>query len=163
MAGDTTPSQMSDELRSMVLNLKPKDIGLTKDNFPHPVYALLMETGFPEGSYTLSSVADGSTSLYFSTGGGIIGGGEHENVRKASSHLLSGAQHYYEKAIKVTAFPKPTAGKVIFYFITFDGIRSYTALEDDLGNEKDELSQLFFAAHNVITELRNIEEKRHNN
>ena len=48
MAADTTPSQMSDELRSMVLNLKPKDIGLTKENFPHPVFALVMETGFPE-------------------------------------------------------------------------------------------------------------------
>ena len=29
MAADKTPSQMSDDLRSMVLNLKPKDIGLT--------------------------------------------------------------------------------------------------------------------------------------
>jgi hypothetical protein len=88
MSADKTPSQMSDDLRSMVLNLNPKDIGITKDNFPHPVFALLMETGYPEGSFTLSSVADGSTSLYFSNGGGIIGGGEHENVHKASSYLL---------------------------------------------------------------------------
>jgi len=72
MAEGTSPAQMSDELRSMVLNLNPKDIGLTKENFPHPVFALVMETGFPEGSFTLSSVADGSTSLYFSNGGGII-------------------------------------------------------------------------------------------
>ena len=160
MAADTTPSQMSDELRSMVLNLKPKDIGLSKENFPHPVFALVMETGFPEGSFTLSVVADGSTSLYFSSGGGIIGGGEHENVREASGYLLSGAQHFYKKAKKVTDFPRPEPGKVIFYFITFDGVRSYTAKEDDLGNEKDELSDLFFAAHNVITELRKIEENK---
>ena len=160
MAADTTPSQMSDDLRSMVLNLKPKDIGLTEENFPHPVFALVMETGFPEGSFTLSVVADGSTSLYFSSGGGIIGGGEHENVREASGYLLSGAQHFYKKAQKVTDFPRPEPGKVIFYFITFDGVRSYTAKEDDLGNEKDELSDLFFAAHNVITELRKIEENK---
>jgi hypothetical protein len=160
MAADTTPSQMSDELRSMVLNLKPKDIGLSKENFPHPVFALVMETGFPEGSFTLSVVADGSTSLYFSSGGGIIGGGEHENVREASGYLLSGAQHFYKKAKKVTDFPRPEPGKVIFYFITFDGVRSYTAKEDDLGNDEDELSDLFFAAHNVITELRKIEENK---
>ena len=163
MAADTTPSQMFDELRSMVLGLNPNDIGLTKENFPHPVFALVMETGFPEGSFTLSSVADGSTSLYFSNGGGIIGGGEHENVREASGYLLSGAQHFYEKAHKVTVFPNPEAGNVILYFITFDGVRSYTALEDDLGNEKDELSYLFCAAQNVITELRKIEENTHNN
>jgi hypothetical protein len=160
MAADKTPSQMSDDLRSMVLNLKPKDISLTEENFPHPVFALVMETGFPEGSFTLSVVADGSTSLYFSSGGGIIGGGEHENVREASGYLLSGAQHFYKKAQKVTDFSRPEPGKVMFYFITFDGVRSYTAKEDDLGNEKDELSDLFFAAHNVITELRKIEENK---
>lgn len=159
MAEETPPAEMSDELRTMVLNLNPKDIGLTKENFPHPVYALVMETGFPEGSFTLSSVADGSTSLYFSNGGGIIGGGEHEDVRKASNYLLSGAQHFYDKAKKVAEFPKPDAGNVIFYFVAFDGVRSYVASEDDLGNEKDELSSLFFAAHNVITELRKIDEK----
>lgn len=162
MAADTTPSQMSDELRSMVINLKPKDIGITKESFPNPVYALVMETGFPEGSFTLSSVADGSTSLYFSNGVVMIGGGEHVSVREASGYLLSGVQRFYKKAKKVTSFPKPEAGKVIFYFITFGGVRSYTALEDDLGNEKDELSNLFFAAHNVITELRKIEENTHN-
>ena len=159
MAADTTPSQMSDKLRSMVLNLNPNDIGLTKESFPYPVFALIMETGFPEGSFTLSSIADGSTSLYFSHGGGIIGGGEHEDVRKASAYLLSAAQHFSEEAVRVAAFPKPRAGEVIFYFITFDGVRSYTALEDDLGNEKDRLSPLFFAAHDVIAELRNIQEK----
>jgi hypothetical protein len=104
MAQDVPPDQMTGELRSMVLNLNPKDIGITKDNFPHPVFAIVMETGFPEGSFTLSSIADGTTSLYFSSGGGIIGGGEHENVRKASTYLLSGAQHFYEKAKKVTTF-----------------------------------------------------------
>lgn len=162
MAADTTPSQMYGELRSLVLNLNPKDLGLTKEKFPHPVFALVMETGYQEGSFTLSVVVDGSTSLYFSNGGGIIGGGEHENVREASGYLLSEAQHFYTKAKKVAVFPKPEPGKVIFYFITFDGVRSYTTVEDDLGNERDELSDLFFAAHNVISELRQIEENAQN-
>ena len=48
------------------------------------------------------------------------------------------------------------------FIVTFDEVRSYTALENDLGNEKNELSDLFFAAHNVITELRKIEENKHN-
>lgn len=159
MAADTSPKEMSNELRSMVLNLNPKDVGITKGNFPHTVFALVMETGFPEGSFTLSSIADGSTSLYFSNGGGIIGGGEHKEVLDASTRLLSEAQHFYEKANKVTDYPKPNAGDVIFYFITFDGVRSYSAKEEDLGNERDDLSNLFFAAHNVITELRKIEDK----
>ncbi len=161
MAAETSPNQMSDELRTKVLNLKAEDIGLTKENFPHPVIAIIMETGFPEGSFTLSSVADGSTSLYFSSGGGVIGGGEHDAVLEASDYLLSGAQHFHDKTKMVTDFPKPEEGDVIFYLVTFDGVRSYTATEENLGNEKDELSSLFFAAHKVITELRKIDEKQH--
>jgi hypothetical protein len=40
-------------------------------------WAILMETGLADACYTLVAVADGSASLYFSNGGGIIGGGEH--------------------------------------------------------------------------------------
>lgn len=157
-AEEKSQTEVFERLRSMVLSLEPSDIGVTKENFPHHVFAVVMETGFDEGSFTLSAIADGSTSLYFSNGGGIIGGGEYENVRKASSYLISGGNHFYEKAKKTTSFPKPESGQVIFYFITFEGVLSYQALENDLGNEKDELSGLFFAAHNVISELRNIEE-----
>ena len=161
MAADLTPSQMSDKLRLMVLNLNPKEIGITRETFPHEVFALIMETGFPEGSYTLASVADGTTSLYFSNGGGIIGGGEHENVRKASSHFLSSSQDFYRKAKLVKTFPRPESGKVIFYFITFNGVKSYSALENELGNRRDNLSNLFYAAHNVIAELRKMKEQSH--
>jgi hypothetical protein len=159
IANEATPPEMSDELRTMVLNLDPKDIGLNKDNFPYSVFAIVMETGVAEGSYMLSSIADGSTSLYFSNGGGIIGGGEHKSVREASMYFLSSAEHFLSKAKAVTSFPKPNEGNVIFYFITFDGVKSYNALEADLGNEKDELSGLFFAAHSVVSELRNTENK----
>ena len=35
----------------------------------------------------------------------------------------------------------------------------YSAPEKKLGNVKDELSGLFYAAHGVMTELREIQEK----
>ena len=160
IANETTLSpQMSDELRAMVLNLEPKDIGLNKETFAYSVYGIVMETGVSEGAYTLSSIADGSTSLYFSNGGGIIGGGEHKSVREASMYFLSGAEHFQSKAKAVTLFPKPKEGHVVFYFLTVDGVKSYNALEVNLGKEKDDLSGLFFAAHSVISELRNTENK----
>ena len=146
-------------LREMVFNLKPDKIGLTKETFKHPVWGMVMETGLPEGYYTLVSLADGTTSLYFSNGGGIIGGGEHENVRKASGHFLTGAQHFYKKANKVTTHPAPNDGEVKFYFLTFDNTLMYSAPENKLGNDKDDLSGLFYAAHGVISELREIQEK----
>jgi len=158
MTEEKTPSEISDKLRSAILCLTPEDIGLNKDIFPHPVFGLVMETGFHEGSFTLSALADGNTSLSFSNGGGITGTGEQEGVREASGYLLTEAQRIYDKAEKVISFSKPDTGKVTFYFMTFDGVLSYSTKEDVLENKKDEFSYLFFAAHNVIMALRKIDE-----
>jgi hypothetical protein len=46
-----------------------------------PILALLMETGYPEAVATLVAVADGTSSLYFSNGGGFIGVGTPAGVR----------------------------------------------------------------------------------
>ncbi len=155
---DTGQSDIYDRLRSMVLTLKPADAGLSRSDFPHPVFALAMETGLPDGSYLLAAIADGTTSLYFSGGGGVIGGSEHENVRQASVRLLGAAQRFHQSGRLVTEFPKPEVGEVIFYLCTFDGLRACAGLEENLGSGNDEMSQLFFAAHDVIAELRKNEE-----
>lgn len=149
----------SADLRKMVFDLNPNDIGLSKESFGHPVWGMVMETGFPEGAFTLVALAEGTTSLYFSNGGGIIGGGEHESVREASGYFLTGAQQFYESGTKVKEYPSAKDGEVKFYFLTYDGVLMYSAIEDKLGNEKDPLSNLFFAAHEVISELRKTQEK----
>ncbi|MDH3537724.1 MAG: hypothetical protein OER87_18425 [Gammaproteobacteria bacterium] len=149
----------STELREMVLGLDPAKIGITRENFKHPVWGMIMDTGFSDGSFSLIALADGATSLYFSDGGGIIGGGEHDSVRDASGYLLTGAQYFYKNASRTKTFPLPGDGEVKFYFLGFDGVSVYSAREDDLGNQQDKLSNLFYAAHGVITELRKIEEQ----
>lgn len=47
----------------------------------------------------------------------------------------------------------------LFYFLTFEGKLAYSAPEEKLGNGNDELSSLFYAAHDVIGEIREIEQK----
>ncbi|MBL4575724.1 MAG: hypothetical protein JKY51_06460 [Opitutaceae bacterium] len=66
-------------MRNLVLNSNPDEMPWLKGK---KVWAVMMETGFPESAYTLIASADGSASIYFSNGGGIIGAGEHENVRR---------------------------------------------------------------------------------
>ena len=158
MAASISPAGMSDEFRSRVLNVRPSDLGITKENYHRPVVALIMEAGLRDGSYTLSSLADGSTSLYFSGSSGVVGAGDYGCVREASERLLADAQHFYGKATRAHTFPKPRPGQVIFYFITFDGIWSYTALEEHLDAENDDLSGLFFLATNVISSIRKASE-----
>lgn len=88
-------SNVMPEMRERVFAVKPDEIGLSKSNYSAEVWGILMETGFKGGgAYSLVVLADGTTSLYFSTGAGVIGAGQHEQVRKASMHFLAGANHY---------------------------------------------------------------------
>lgn len=158
-AAPEAPASQSviDGMRTMALNLKAEELGLTSENFPSEVFGVLMETGFDSGSFTLLVMADGTTSLYFSNGGGIIGAGTHESVAKASSMLLSGANHFRAQTQLVSTFPYPSNGEVRFYFVGRGGVTSYAAKEIDLGENRDPLSKLFHVSHLVISELRQIE------
>ena len=159
-AAQEPPSQQSaiDGMRTMVLNIKAEEIGLSRESYPDNVFGILMETGYEDNSFTLVVLADGTTSLYFSNGGGIIGAGEHVTVRKASTVLLAGANHFHSSTKPTSIFPYPSAGEVRFYLIGRDGITTYLSKEEKLGNNKDSLSSLFHASHQVISELRKIQE-----
>ncbi|MFT5218494.1 MAG: hypothetical protein ACI9LO_002037 [Planctomycetota bacterium] len=152
------PESSSLEIRKLILGMEPTAIGVTRENFKHPVWGLIMETGFPEGSFTLVALANGTTGLYYSTGGGTDGAGKHASVRAASGHLLVGAQYFYAQAKPVNSYPLPGAGEVKFYFLGFDQVSSYSAFEVDLGEQRDPLSNLFNAGHKLIDELRKVQQ-----
>ena len=73
-----------------------------------------MDMGTRNATATLVGLADGTTSLYLSTGGAVIGGGEHPQV----------------------------AGYTLF------------------GHRRHPLADTFHAAHDVITQLRLLDEAR---
>ena len=145
-----TPADAYTGLRSRVLALRPADLGLA-DQQP---FAALMETGYDEGIATLVVIADGTTSLYLSSGGGVIGAGAHAPVRKASSDFLAGLAGVADRLQPTTDVPLPNRGRVRFYLLSEDGIRSAEASEQDLGHNRHELSPIFHTAHEVIAAIR---------
>lgn len=151
---EKSEAEMVASLRQMALSLKPSDIGISAATFPHEVWGVLMETGYDSGAFTLVVLADGTVSIYFSTGGGIIGAGEHESVRQPAGSFIGLANRYVYVAKPSTAQSLPPDGLTTFYFLTNSGIRSYSAKEVDLGEGREKLSELFHAGHAVIAEVR---------
>jgi hypothetical protein len=106
----------------------------------------------------VAGLGDGTVSLYFSNGGGIIGAGQHEGPRKACEALLAFAPEFIFSAKPTRAFPLP--GHTRFYFVSFDGVLTVEAKEEDLGNNRLPLSPLFHKAHEVITAARLADESQ---
>lgn len=146
-------------LRDGALGTDPVKLGL-KPAGANRVWGVLMETGSEDAVTTLAAIADGAVSLYFSTGGGIIGIGEHAEPRKAGLALVAAAPEFLKLALPAKTFPLPERGRTRFYFMTYDGILTADALEKDLAGGRSPLSPLFFKAHEVITQARIASEKR---
>src|SRR5665647_220384 len=82
------------DLRQLAFNATAEQTQLTTSTDPNKVYGIIMDWDLGEGIATLVSFEDGEASMYLSTGGGIIGGGGHDNVKKAVSDYISLAQTY---------------------------------------------------------------------
>ena len=119
-----------------------------------------METGYPDGAATLVCLSDGTTSLYTSSGGGIIGGGSHESVVRQTEKLLQVVDGHLAQMAEAVDQSLPADGYTIIRALTREGPRTYQALEVDLGKGRSVMSPVFYAAHDVITQLRLIESKR---
>ncbi|MCA9040555.1 MAG: EI24 domain-containing protein [Planctomycetaceae bacterium] len=61
------------------------------------LHAVLMEFTSGKEFVTLVAMQDGTTSLYFSSGGGVIGAGEHAPVRAANQQFLGLATQYIDQ------------------------------------------------------------------
>jgi len=153
------------EPAEIYLGLRNQFLSLTQDQVTTlldptiPIIGVLMETGYDEAVASLVTVADGSASLYFSNGGGMIGLGEHEEPRKACIDFLSFANQFLSKSTPTSDFHLPSKGYTTFYFVTKDGISTATAKEKDLVKNRSPLSLLYYKAHEIISQARLIDEK----
>ena len=155
-----TPQENYIGLRDLALSAKVTDFPDIDKAGKHGVYGVLMETGHPEAVVTLATFITGDTSLYFSSGGGMIGGMGHETVRQAAIELNKKADSFIPNCKKTTSFPSPQQGQTVFYILSEEGIFTAKAMDDDLADKKSNLWPLFAVGQDVITEFRIVDERR---
>jgi hypothetical protein len=143
-------------LRGLAFSVSASELGIASAIDSEQVWGLLMDIGYPTGTATLATFADGTTSLYYSTGGGIIGAGEHDTVRAAARQLLTIASAHLSLFSAASEMPSPEVGRVRFYLRTFDGLKSLEAAEQDLAHGRHRAAPVFHAANVVITAIREL-------
>lgn len=118
----------------------------------------MMEIGSAEGTHTVVSLADGTTSLYASAGGGAVGGGAHSSVVAATRHFLAMIEvHLASFEADGDPPPVPTDGRITFRALTYGGRRCVDAAESDLRGAGHILAPLYLAGNSVIDRLRAVE------
>jgi hypothetical protein len=154
------PSPIYLQLRESIFSLDPANAGLApSDAAPH-VWGVMLETGYAVGFATLVSLADGTTSLYYSTGGGMLGSADYAPVAEASKALVAQAENHLEGMSPSDTFPLPEVGQVRFIFLTYSGIAAAEAPEDILASGKHPLSRLYTLGRETLTQLRLLAEKK---
>ena len=149
----TPPAEVYLGLRQQVLRLTADQLG-DDASAAAPILVLLMETGYEEAVATLVAVADGTTSLYFSNGGGFVGAGAHADVAEASGRWLETGREFLPQLSAVSDPALPDVGLTQFVAVTPEGLRGIVAPEEELGEGRHALSPLFHAGHDVITQIR---------
>jgi len=154
------PATASRRLRETALSVTAAHLNLAPIEARPHVWGVLMELGYPQAVATLAAFADGSVSLYISTGGGVIGAGEHKPVREEAERLLSLAETHVADFERADETPYPEPGRVRFYVRTFHTTLTAEADDQDLGHLRHKLDPVFHAGHAVITQIRLISEGR---
>jgi hypothetical protein len=146
-------------LRSQAFSVDRASAGIPAPSPDAPVWGVIMEMGFPNGTATLLALADGTTSLYYSSGGGVIGGQGYESVRRANAALLAEANRLVSRMTPTSTCPLPAARTTTFYARTDSGVLAGGGADEDLGHGRHDLSSLLRAGHGVLTELRLLTER----
>lgn len=148
------------DLRNRALQSTRTTLNLPPTADSTQAWGVLMDWGIPQGTATVVALADGSASVYLSSGGGFIGGEGHETIRKAAQRMVSVAREVQAQMKATTTYPLPKEGEVVFYSLTDNGVFTAHAAEEDLKSGQGSLSKLANAGQDVISQYRLIQNNK---
>jgi hypothetical protein len=146
-------------LRNMAFSATPEQLGLTLPTDKTLVYGAIMDWEMGGATATTVAYQTGDASMYLSSGGGVIGGGQHQNVNIVAKQFIKIAQTFLEKTVKTDTKTLPNKDEVKFYLLTNKGIFVGQEKMKNFENNTSTWLRLFEEGNNVLTELRKTTDK----
>ena len=155
----TAPAQPSntdayEDLRQLALTASFQKLGLALPSDRTVVYGVIMDWECGGGMATTVAYQTGDASLYVSSGGAIVGGIGHANVRHAAKQMVTLAQSYLDKTIKTETTPLPMSNEVQFYLLTNKGVFVGQDQMKNFENDSSPWFKLFEMGNMLLKELR---------
>lgn len=142
------------DLRSTALGLDRAAIRMPEGERWSGALVAAMEIGMPEATATVVAIADGTVSMYLSSGGGVIGAGEHAAVRGAADQFREVVGESRSLLERAGVFEPPSVGEVRFHARIGDDRLTAAAPESALRTGRHPLAPLYAAGQDVLTEIR---------
>ena len=147
-------------LRDMALQATRSKLSLSPATSPNEPFGVVMETGLDSGTATVVGFADGSASIYLSSGGGFIGGHGQQPIRRAAQNFVVTARDFQPHMHTTSEFPVADDGRTIFYVLTDEAAYTASAPTEELAEGNHKLSSLFSAGQEIVTRYRMWDESR---
>jgi hypothetical protein len=141
-------------LRSTALGLDRAAIDMPDGERWSGSLVAAMEIGKPEATATIVAIADGTVSMYLSSGAGVIGAGEHAAVRGAADVFRTVVAENRNLLERTGVFAPPDVGEVRFHARIGDDRLTGAASESALRTGRHPLAPLYAAGQDVLTEIR---------
>ena len=147
-------------LRDAILELDPASVGIHRSPETPRAWGLVMDWSLDEAVATVVSLADGTTSLYLSTGGGTIGAGGQPAAAAASVNAIRVAEGMIDEFPVATESPLPARGRTALTLLTFSGLRRFEDDTSAFAEGSSKLAPVGNAMQEVINEIRRAEDAR---
>lgn len=147
------------DLRGMAFSATPEQLQLSLPADKTIVYGIIKEWGIDTATAIVVCYQTGDASMYLSSGGGVIGGGQHQNVSSAAKQFVNLAQTYLDKATKTETNSLPQQDEVKFYLLTNKGTFVGQEVMRNFENNTSTWLPLFEEGNKVLSDLRLTSEK----
>lgn len=155
------PEEVFAGLRKEALETSPMNVGMAGQIQDDQPYGMLMEMTIANSVVTLACFGSGDASVFYQTGGGMVGGISHEPVRKAAKEFVAQAQKVVARMKKTNEYPLPSPDSVRFYALTPKGVLTTETSRQSLSSESpNALSALFYSGQEVVSQMRQVQEER---
>jgi hypothetical protein len=154
------PEVVYANLRKRAFEVSPQSLGSAGDVREDEAYGVIMEMGISDSVLTLACFADGDAGLYYQSGGGMKGGGAHENVRRACKAFVALAQQALPQMSPSASQALPEAGKVSFHALTPKGVLTAEVDREALGESEGPFKALFYSGQEVVGQMRQVQAQK---
>ena len=148
-------------LRDQVLQGTRAKFDLAPASTPGEPWAVMMDWGLANGTATVVAFSDGHASVYTSTGGGSIGGGQsHEVIREAAKKAVAIATEFRPQMHATASFLLPRRREVTFYVLSDTAVLANTVPANELRTRQHPFTRLGDAMQAIITQYRMIQTEK---